>query len=246
MNHFIEAYEQGMIAVHSGSRNLGLQVATYYQNLAIQRLETNAYNRPDLANIAPQDRQAAIQAHKVNQVKVARHLAWLEGQDMENYLHDMHLINNYAYFNRQAILENIAKELDVSIIYDLTCIHNYIDSYKVLRKGAIAAHESEIVLIPLNMRDGLIIGQGKGNADWNKSAPHGAGRLYSRSAAKRIFNLSDFQNTMNEVNSTTISEQTLDEAPFAYKNMQEIVDAIENTVSIERILKPVYNFKASE
>lgn len=246
MNHFIEAYEDGMIAVHSGSRNLGLQVATHYQNLAIQRLEANAYNPLDLANIAPQDRQAAIQAHKENQVKTPKHLAWLEGQDMEDYIHDMQIINDYAFENRFTMLHNIATEMGGYVAYGWDCIHNYIDANRVLRKGAIAAKQDEVVLIPLNMKDGMICGTGKGNPDWNESAPHGAGRLYSRSAAKREFSLEDFQETMKGIHSTTIGQDTIDEAPFAYKNMQEILHAIGDTVRVNQILKPVYNFKSSE
>lgn len=245
-NHFIEAYQDGKLAVHSGSRNLGLQVATYYQNLAVKRMEENAYNPLNLTNIPTSDRQAALAAHKQSRVKAPKHLAWLEGEDMEDYLFDMQIINEYALANRTAILNNIAKAMEGIISDKWDCVHNYIDSNRILRKGSIAAKKGQFVLIPMNMRDGLIIGIGLGNKDWNESAPHGAGRLYSRSAAKRNFSLSDFQDTMRDVQSTTVGMDTIDEAPFAYKDMDEIIGATKETMELIKIFKPVYNFKASE
>lgn len=243
-NHFIEAYKDGYLSVHSGSRNIGYKVAEYYQNLAIKRcFEERVENRRiKLKDILPQDRQEYLKKDKID---FPTDLAYLIGQDMEDYLYDINIIQKFAVDNRAMILETIVKALGGVIESIITSIHNYIEiDSMLLRKGAISAQEGEMLVIPLNMRDGVLICKGKGNKDWNYSAPHGAGRIYSRSQARKVIKLSDFEEAMKGIYSTCISEDTLDESPFAYKNWEEIVCCIEPTVEIQERIIPVYNFKA--
>ena len=225
-NHFIEVDKdddgQLYLVVHSGSRNLGKQVAEYYQNLAADKLGRKGKGAD-------------------------RALAYLEGDLMNDYLHDMAIIQRYADINRKAIVRDIEKRVKISIIGQFTTIHNYIEmDTMILRKGAISAKAGERVLIPMNMRDGSLICTGKGNPDWNYSAPHGAGRLMSRSAAKGSITLSQFEKAMKGVYSSTINRSTIDEAPFAYKPMAEIVANIGATADVVKIIKPIYNFKAGQ
>lgn len=244
-NHFIEAYEGGFIAVHSGSRNIGYRVADYYQTLAKKRQkELIRKLRNDLAQtIPPPQREEWL---KKNKIKHNPDLAWLEGEDMDAYLHDLKIMQEFAVLNRQEMLSTIVDALGGNIIDKISSTHNYIDNDNILRKGAIRAYKNEIILIPLNMRDGMLICKGKGNADWNYSAPHGAGRLYSRSQAKKLFSVSDYAQSMKDIYTTCVSFDTLDEAPFAYKDAQEIMQAIEPTAEILEHIKPIYNFKASD
>lgn len=244
-NHFIEAYEHGFLAVHSGSRNIGLAVAKYYQTLAEKR--TTEYNRKllteEIQAIPPKERENWIKTHKIS---IDKDLCYLTGIDMQNYLHDVGIMQKFAVQNRQTILFNIVNNMNGTVIDKLTSTHNYIDlNNMILRKGAISAQKDELLVIPLNMRDGVLICRGKGNEDWNYSAPHGAGRLYSRSKAKELFSVEEYAKTMKGIFSTCISESTLDEAPFAYKNYEEIIKCIEPTVEIIERLIPIYNFKAN-
>lgn len=248
-NHFIEAYEYGYLAVHSGSRNIGLKVASYYQSIAQKRFAFTAENdfKKKLMEIAPQDRELFLK----NNAKpvVSKDLMYLEGQDLEDYLHDISIIQDFAAINREEMLCIIALEMKAPMYRDLTVesVHNYIDvKERILRKGAIAAHEGERLVIPLNMRDGLLVCVGKGNEDWNYSAPHGAGRLYSRSKAKELFTVAEYAKSMEGIYTTCINNSTLDEAPFVYKDYQEIMNYIQPTVEIEDRLIPIYNFKAGE
>ncbi|MCL2630350.1 MAG: RtcB family protein [Firmicutes bacterium] len=226
-NHFIEAYNDGFLAVHSGSRNLGYRVASHYQALA------DAEARKGLV-----------------EDKTPAGLRYLQGELMQDYLHDMKIMQEFAVENRKAMLEIIVKEMGGRIESRISSTHNYIDMQKakqiILRKGAISAREGENLVIPLNMRDGLLVCIGKGNADWNYSAPHGAGRLYSRTEAKKIFKVDAYEKSMKGIFSTCINKDTLDEAPFAYKDYKDIVARIEPTVKILNRLIPIYNFKASE
>ncbi|MCL2364431.1 MAG: RtcB family protein [Defluviitaleaceae bacterium] len=229
-NHFIElgTAENGdmYLVVHSGSRNLGKQVCEFYQNKAADTLikKTNA------------DRK-----------KFDRVLAYLEGEPFHDYLHDMAIIQRYASLNRQAIINVLEKKAKLKIADAFTTIHNYIDlDAMILRKGAISAQAGERVLIPLNMRDGSLICIGKGNDDWNRSAPHGAGRIMSRTEAKNTITLSQYEKSMKGIFSSTINRSTLDEAPFAYKAMNDIVQYIGDTVDIVQVVKPLYNFKSAE
>lgn len=219
-NHFIEINKDEedrlYVVVHSGSRNLGLQVALYYQKLA-SRL------KPDL----PRD------------------LAYLDGKEFDDYLHDMKIIQRFAVLNRKAMIDEITQGLDLDYDLDMTTIHNYIDlDSMILRKGAISAKKGERVLIPLNMRDGSLLCEGLGNPDWNYSAPHGAGRIMSRTEARKKLSLRDLHLMMDGIYTSSISRDTLDESPEAYKAMEDLLEEITETVKILHRLRPVYNFKA--
>lgn len=246
-NHFIEAYEDGYISVHSGSRNIGLNVAKYYQNLAITRnLERSKSEISNLISNTPLEQRERVHIEHMSKPKIPAGLEYLDGEDAENYLHDQQIMVSFAQSNRKTILEKIAKGMKAKIISTIESTHNYIDKSLIIRKGAISARENEDCLIPLNMRDGLLICKGKGNSDWNFSAPHGAGRLYGRRAAKDKFTVSAYKQSMQGIYSTCIDASTLDEAPFVYKDMHEIISAIEPTVDIVTRLIPIFNFKASE
>ena len=225
-NHFIEAYSDGYLAVHSGSRNIGFKVAEYYQTLAEQTI-----------------------TEEENSEKSPKSLAFLVGENMKDYLHDMNIMQAFAVANRKAMLDNIVARMGGEILSQITSTHNYIDIQQnaiTLRKGAISAQKGQELVIPLNMRDGLLVCVGLGNPDWNYSAPHGAGRLYSRSKAKSILKLEDYKATMKGIFSSCINRDTLDEAPFAYKDYKEIIELIKPTVDIKERLVPIFNFKASE
>jgi len=174
-------------------------------------------------------------------------LCYLSGKYKDDYLNDMQICQNFATENRNFISEIILNHLHLEPISSFETIHNYINfEDNILRKGAISAHKNQQLLIPINMRDGCILGTGKGNADWNYSAPHGAGRLMSRTKAKEILAMADFQNSMTGIYTTSVCNDTLDEAPMAYKPIENIIENIKDTVDIQMILKPIYNFKASE
>ena len=270
-NHFIEVDvdEDGnkYLVIHTGSRNLGKQVADYYQNLAIElcsgREEMFKSKEEIIKTYKEQGRKAEIQKalkeleseYKENKPNLPNDLCYLEGKYRGMYLHDMKICQEYASLNRSYIANTILKNimyfkkaiepLDSWDIDYFETVHNYISfEDNIVRKGAIRANEGERVIIPINMRDGSIIAVGKGNEDWNNSAPHGAGRLMSRKKAKETFNLEEFKKSMADIYSTSVLEETIDEAPFAYKPMQEIIDNIQDTVKIEKIIKPIYNFKA--
>ncbi len=222
-NHFIEANvdEAGClyIVIHSGSRRLGLEIANYYQNEGFKALSKDAY--------------------------IPKPLAYVEGQLREDYLHDMRIAQRFADLNRKAMMDTILKGMGIKAVDRFTTIHNYIDlDHGILRKGAVSAQAGERLLIPINMRDGSLICTGLGNDDWNCSAPHGAGRLMSRSAAKQSFTVSEFKKQMQGIYTTSVGAATLDECPMAYKSMEDIVDNIGPTARIDTIIKPIYNFKA--
>lgn len=244
-NHFIEAYNGGYLAVHSGSRNIGYKVAAYYQALAEKRIKEQNYKvlKEKIAEIPPKEREKWINANKIS---VSRDLCYLTGEDMIDYLHDIAIMQEFAVANRKAMLDAIVKSMDGRIRKTITSTHNYIDvKNMILRKGAISAQKGEMLVIPLNMRDGLLVCSGRGNPDWNYSAPHGAGRLYSRSKAKEAFTVDEYTKEMEGIFSTCINESTLDEAPFVYKDYREIVEYVEPTVEIHERLIPIFNFKAS-
>ena len=186
--------------------------------------------------------------YKENKPNLPNELCYLEGKYREMYLHDMKICQKYAMLNRQYIATEIISHMGIytnSLTPAFTTIHNYISfEDNIVRKGAISAKKGERVLIPINMRDGSIIAVGKGNEDWNNSAPHGAGRIMSRSKAKNIINLKEFKDSMKDIYTTSVVEETIDEAPFVYKPMQEIINNIKDTVEIKKIIKPIYNFKA--
>jgi RNA-splicing ligase RtcB len=225
-NHFIEIAKDEddlYLVIHSGSRNLGLQVAEYYQKKAYQAVGGR------------------------EQSEIPYELAPLTGELMEDYLHDMALMQEFAALNWQIIKEVILDGMKLKEDGGFSTIHNYIDmEARILRKGAVSARRGETLLIPMNMRDGSLICTGLGNDDWNQSAPHGAGRLMGRRDAEASFTLSAFKKEMEGIYTTSVSKETLDECPMAYKPMEEIVKQIADTVTIDRIIRPIYNFKASE
>lgn len=254
-NHFLEVneVEEGVVAlvVHSGSRNLGAKVAKHYQKTAYDRL-TNMVDEKKrvIEELKAAGREKEIQATLKGMVapKISKSRAFLKGDDFKHYIHDMGIAQEYAETNRRAMLNEIIKHMDWG--YDLlrvtSTVHNYIDiENMILRKGAISARAGEEVIIPINMRDGSIIAVGRGNADWNYSGPHGAGRVLSRKKAKEQLKLEDFQGTMKDVWTSSVVAETLDEAPMAYKPMEEIVANIQEAVTIKKIIKPLYNFKAT-
>lgn len=253
-NHFIELDrdDEGRfyLVVHSGSRNLGKQVAEYYQKTAAKDLEKRRNDSTKLiAELRAQGREAEIETALRSRefLKVDKNIAFAEGQLFEDYIHDMEITQHYALLNRRAMVREIVKQMKFKVKDSFTTIHNYIElDTMILRKGAISAQAGERVLIPINMRDGSLICIGKGNPDWNQSAPHGAGRLMSRSAAKQSVTLSQFKKSMEGIYSSTVNRSTLDESPFAYKPMEEIMNNITDTAEIVKIIKPVYNFKAAE
>ena len=245
-NHFIEAYKDGWLSVHSGSRNIGYKVAEYYQRLAETRIKEYNYTllKEKMNDIEPQMREAWL---KSNKISINRDLCYLTDEDMQAYLHDVAIMQKFANNNRMEMLCTIIKAMGGKVLEHINSIHNYIDTKNmILRKGAISAQKDESLVIPLNMRDGLLLCKGKGNPEWNYSAPHGAGRLYSRSKAKETFTVEEYAEQMKGIFSTCINESTLDEAPFAYKDYQEIMNCIEPTVEILDRLIPIFNFKASD
>ena len=235
------------LVVHSGSRHLGKQIAEYYQDRAAKEIVRKS-NDAIIAELKSKGRAKEIQAEiEKEKTKMNSALAYVEGQSFNDYIHDMRIAQKFAEYNRKAIAEVIIREMGFNVAESFTTIHNYIDlDEMILRKGAISAKKREVVIIPINMRDGSIIATGKGNDDWNQSAPHGAGRLMSRKQAKRSLSLDEFRKSMNGIYTTSLSMDTLDEAPFAYKPMEEIIANIQDAVEISKIIRPVYNFKASD
>ena len=252
-NHFIEIDEDEeggkYLVIHSGSRNLGKQVAEYYQDLAVKEYRSGN-NAVIIATLKAQGREReisdALLRAKREKPALPSDLCYLQGKSMEDYLHDMQICTKFADANRMTIAKNILAHCSFRAVSSFTTRHNYISTDNYIRKGAIEAKKGERVLIPLNMRDGCIVGIGKGNPDWNFSAPHGAGRIMSRAQAKQQLRVEDFEKTMSGIYSTTVSADTIDEAPFAYKPSEEIIALVQDTVEIEKIIKPIYNYKASE
>lgn len=266
-NHFIEVdvAEDGYkyLVIHTGSRNLGKQVADYYQNLAFELMsgKDKLYEEQDrlIKEYKSAGRKSEIQSaiaelhrnFKAVNPNIPKDLCYLEGKYREDYLHDMRICQKFAYINRVMIAQIICNHMGWGVDADMPdyfeCIHNYIDhDSNIVRKGAISAKLGEKVLIPINMRDGCIIGTGKGNEDWNQSAPHGAGRTMSRSKAKENILLEEYQKAMAGIFTTSVNTSTIDESPMAYKTMDEIIGNIKDTVEIVDIIKPIYNFKANE
>lgn len=241
------------IVVHSGSRHLGLEIANFYQESAYKSL--TSYSKEEIDAVITQLKESGRQKEIQNILKemkakkspVPKPLAYVEGDMFERYLHDMKIAQKFASLNRQAMMDIIVKEMGLHVVEQFTTIHNYIDvDNMILRKGSVSAKDGERLIIPINMRDGSLICTGKGNSDWNYSAPHGAGRLMSRSAAKETFTVSEFKKQMEGIFTTSVNRSTLDECPMAYKSIEDIVGNIEPTVSIDAILKPIYNFKAGD
>ncbi len=240
-NHFIEIDKsiEGhyYLIIHSGSRRLGKDVATYYQKAAYFAMN----------GISPE--YAFKKGMKIGDVdsKIQPSNCFLSGEYLEKYLHDMQIAVQYARLSREWMGEVLINHLDLKVEDSFTTIHNYINiEDKILRKGAVSAKKDELLIIPINMRDGCLICKGKGNADWNYTAPHGAGRLMKRSDAKDTITLDEYKEAMKGIFSTSVNESTIDESPMAYRSIEDIVDVVEPTVEIIDITTPVYNFKASK
>lgn len=257
-NHFIELDkdDEGNIylIIHTGSRNLGLQVANLYQKKAIEACKHSAdKERREVhdrlmaqGRVAELDKELEAVAQKYSaRTKSPNELCYFEGEECEAYLHDMRICQKFASQSRAKIAKEIMNHLGVYQAESFETVHNFIDDEGYVRKGAIPAHKGQRVLIPLNMRDGCIVAIGKGNPDWNYSAPHGAGRLVSRTMAKELFTEEEYKKSMEGIYTTSVCMGTIDESPMAYKPMEEIVDLIGDTVDIEKIIKPIYNFKHS-
>lgn len=289
-NHFIEIDidddNKKYLVIHTGSRNLGKQVAEIYQNKAIEYCSYKKEMREEKNNIIreykEQGRQKEIQQALIEisekyegKTKLPKDLCYLEGELREQYLHDMKLCQEFAKDNRLCIAKQIlcnyfelpyykgyesvrlrekanepsfyTQDMIKKDFWYFQCIHNYINfNDNIVRKGSISARYGERVIIPMNMRDGCIIGIGKGNEDWNFSAPHGAGRTMSRNIARKNINIEDYKESMKGIYTTSVNKETIDEAPMVYKPMEEIIEHIKDTVEIEKIIKPIYNFKANE
>ena len=225
-NHFIEVDQDEeknyYLVIHSGSRHLGQEVTEHYLREGQRQLREKG-------------------------IEIPYELTYLEGNLMESYLHDLAIVQKYASLNREIILSEICAGMKLKLLESYSCVHNYIDfdtDAPIIRKGAISAQTGEKVIIPINMRDGIILGTGLGNEEWNCSAPHGAGRIMKREDVKSKYTVSSYKREMKGIYSSCIGKETLDEAPFAYRGIEEIRDAIADTVAVERIIKPIYNYKA--
>lgn len=262
-NHFIEidvaSDGNKYLVIHSGSRNLGKQVAELYQALAVDLNlgKANYFEQRDeiIRTYKEQERRSEIQAAlksleaewKAKEPTMPADLCYLYGTYLEDYLHDVEICQQFARRSRERMAEIILEKTGMTARSSFHTIHNYIDTKEmILRKGSIAAHAGELVLIPINMRDGSVLARGKGNPEWNFSAPHGAGRLMSRMKARETLNLEAYRKTMEGIYTTSVNESTLDEAPMAYKSLDDILDVIRDSVDVIEVLKPIYNFKASE
>lgn len=252
-NHYIELAEDEdggiWLSVHSGSRNLGVQVATSHQKIAEDSLNGEKELSDLISKMKKEGKnkeiQSTIEAFKATKKVVNKDLSYLEGDLLDNYLSDMVIAQSYAHINRAKMLEAIVAKMSWETMDHFDSIHNYIDVENgIIRKGATSAQEGERLVIPLNMRDGSLICVGKGNVDWNFSAPHGAGRTMSRGEARRRIDFDTYKAQMGDVYSTSVVQSTLDEAPDAYKSADEIISNIGNTVEIKHRLKPIYNFKS--
>ncbi len=262
-NHFIEIDKASdgtfYLVIHSGSRNLGKQVAEYYQQLAIDLHmgKEDYFKKRDeiIATYKAEGRRGEIQtaltelknSFETQDLLIPNDICWLYGTFLDDYLHDVEVCQKFAKRSRELMAETLFERTGLTAGESFHTIHNYIDTDEmILRKGAIAAHKGEKILIPINMRDGVVLATGKGNPEWNYSAPHGAGRLMSRSQAKENLSMEAYRAAMEGIYTTSVNEKTLDEAPMAYKSLEDIIDVIKDSVDIIDIMKPVYNFKASD
>ena len=255
-NHFIEV-DRGndgklWLVIHTGSRHLGIEVCKYYQDLAYNKFRNNGIREKIDATIARlkaegkhHEIENTIKILKMQAGPIPKDLCYIEGEDFYNYINDMKITQEHAKINRYTIASQILQHMNLHEIEIFDTIHNYIDTDNmILRKGSISAQANEKVIIPMNMRDGSLICIGKGNPDWNYSAPHGAGRIMSRNQAREQVSLEEFKVSMKDIFSTCVNENTIDESPMVYKPMNEIIENIKDTVDIIDIIKPIYNFKA--
>ena len=259
-NHFIEVDEASdgtkYLVIHTGSRNLGKQVAEIYQRLAVDlnRGKEDFFRQKEeiIRTYKEQGRRNEIQPalEKIkwqeSELTIPEDLCYVYGEYFENYLHDVEICQKFARRNRELIAEIIFEKTGLTGTDAFHTIHNYIDTNEmILRKGAIAAHAGEEVLIPINMRDGSVLAIGKGNPEWNYSAPHGAGRVMSRTQAKSVLDIDEYRETMSGIYTTSVNMETLDEAPMAYKRLEDIIDVIKESVDVVDVMKPIFNYKAN-
>ena len=258
-NHFVEIDEAAdgtrYLVIHSGSRNLGKQVAEYYQRLAVDlnkgKEEYLARRDALIAEYKAAGRRQEIQQAlsklrwENREATIPEDLCFVYGQYLADYLHDVEICQQFARRNREMMAQILTARSGLTALDAFHTVHNYIDTEEmILRKGAIAAHKGEKVLIPINMRDGSVLAVGKGNPEWNFSAPHGAGRIMSRTAARERLSLDEYRLEMSGVYTTSVNADTIDEAPMAYKSLEDIIDVIKESVDVIEVLKPIYNFKA--
>lgn len=251
-NHFIEVDvdDDGCkyLVIHSGSRNLGVQVCNYWQDKAIANLTDDSKVRSELIarlKAEGRDKEIGNELKKLQKPQINKELAYLEGDNLDGYIHDMKLCQEYASHNRGTMAAIICKEMEWIPLSKFETIHNYIDiPNKIIRKGAVRAEKDEILIIPMNMRDGSLICKGLGNPEWLNSAPHGAGRIMSRAQAFKSVGMDEFQESMKGIYTTSVCEQTIDEAPMVYKSTEQIMKDVVPTVEIVKVIKPLYNFKA--
>lgn len=265
-NHFIEVDKSDAgdlyLVIHTGSRHLGIEVCNYYQEAGYKALQEKVtggsfkdFSDALIEKLKAEGRKKEISTElaklkaefKMKNPSIPYELAYVEGDNFKNYIHDMKIMKEHAEINRATIAKIILKKAKLHEVERFETVHNYIDTDNmILRKGSVSAQKGERLLIPINMRDGSLICIGKGNSDWNFSAPHGAGRLMSRSKAKESISMSDFKKSMEGIYTSCVNTSTIDESPMAYKPMEEIIENIKDTVEIVDIIKPIYNFKASE
>lgn len=248
-NHFIEVNEGSdgfYLVIHSGSRVLGKEIAEYHQEIAYQKLTKMRQELKQQAKVANDPDEKADLNRQREEIKIPYDLSYVSNRDLENYLSDMQIAQQYAVFNRQSMAQTILKAMkwEKQVIESFDSPHNYIDlKHMILRKGAASARKNEKMIVPLNMKDGSIIGVGKGNDEWNQSGPHGAGRTMSRSQARASIRLENYQHMMRHVWTTSVSKKTLDEAPKAYKSKKQILTDLHETMEVKEIIRPLYNFK---
>ena len=248
-NHFIEVDvdDEGRkyLVVHSGSRNLGVKICQHFQQLASRQCDNSEERERIISELKAQGRQSEINDALRRLKPVPKDMAYLSGPMLGDYHDAMRLCHHYADLNRFLMAQTIIKGLELkSTGRVFTTMHNYIDTFGIIRKGAVSAKKGEPLIIPLNMRDGSLLCTGKGNDDWLCSAPHGAGRLMSRAKAKETLSMDEYSKEMQGIYSTSVCESTIDESPMAYKSAEEIESLIGDTVEIVRRIKPIYNFKA--
>lgn len=248
-NHFIEVDvdDEGRkyLVVHSGSRNLGVKICKHFQQLASRQCDNSEERERIISELKAQGRQSEINDALRRLKPVSKDMAYISGPTLGNYKDAMRLCQHYADVNRFLMAQTIIECLELKSTGQVfTTMHNYIDKFGVIRKGAVSAKNGEPLIIPLNMRDGSLLCTGKGNDDWLQSAPHGAGRLMSRTAAKKQLSMEEYRQQMHDIYSTSVCESTIDEAPMAYKSAEEIEELIGDTVNIVKRIKPIYNFKA--
>jgi len=252
-NHFIELNKDDegnyYLVIHTGSRNLGKQVADYYQNEAYMQMKSKVNNISEIiAQLQHLGREQEIEStlKSLPKVEIDKNLAYCEGKLMEDYLYDMRIAQEYARLNRKAIADTIQCGMKWNILEEFETVHNYIDlDAMILRKGAVSAKKGEILIVPMNMAWGSVIAIGKGNPDWNESCAHGSGRKMSRKKAKESVSMDAYRNSMNGIYTTCVDKSTIDESPMAYKNPEEVLENLKDTIEVVNRIVPVYNFKAS-